>query len=143
MATELGAAQTIAKPFNTRELTTLVAQVLAKASPLAVALTGWKPAGPDLSLWRKCHSERLRGSLPCALRQKQGARARIGSRVRNFESPPMWPRHPPAGFSFLSRRRDAHARVADFLGASSNFRVRDDRRRTEPRTLTLTLPASR
>ncbi|HZF34516.1 MAG TPA: response regulator [Candidatus Angelobacter sp.] len=34
MATELGAAQTIAKPFNTRELTTLVAQVLAKASPL-------------------------------------------------------------------------------------------------------------
>lgn len=31
LATDLGAAQTIAKPFNTRELTTLVAEVLAEA----------------------------------------------------------------------------------------------------------------
>lgn len=33
LATELGAAQTIAKPFNTRELTTLVTEVLAEAKP--------------------------------------------------------------------------------------------------------------
>ena len=33
MAADLGAAQTIAKPFNTRELTTLVAAVLAEARP--------------------------------------------------------------------------------------------------------------
>jgi CheY-like chemotaxis protein len=33
MATELGATQTLAKPFNTRELTTLVAEVLARPKP--------------------------------------------------------------------------------------------------------------
>jgi CheY-like chemotaxis protein len=33
MATELGAAGTLAKPFNTREFTTLVATVLAAAKP--------------------------------------------------------------------------------------------------------------
>ena len=33
IAAEMGAAQTLAKPFNTRELTTLVAEVLADPNP--------------------------------------------------------------------------------------------------------------
>lgn len=58
IAAEMGAAQTLAKPFNTRELHHAGRRGSGRSQPLAPALKGF----PGILLWPKCHSKRQSGT---------------------------------------------------------------------------------